>query len=102
MSSPRNPEQSRSKCGSVGKSQPYEVFTEADSSARAYIELLDVEFYWDGQEFDVLNPMTGKTIDRWETEHEARMAEREARLAAEARERELLEEIESLRRRISE
>ena len=99
-----------------GEYQPYEIFTEADGSARAYSELLDVEFYWDGQEFDVLDPITGKTIDRWETEHEAHMAEREARLAAEARERdardarlaaearerELLEEIESLRRRISE
>ncbi|MXY45990.1 MAG: Uma2 family endonuclease [Chloroflexi bacterium] len=110
-----------------GKYQPYEVFTEADGSARAYSELLEVEFYWDGQEFDVLDPITGKTIDRREPEREARMAEREARLAAEAREREariaehnaivaerearlaaearereLLEEIESLRRRISE
>lgn len=99
-----------------GKYQPYEVFTEPDGSARAYSELLDVEFYWDGQEFDVLDPITGKTIDRWETEHEARMAEyeellaereariaeHEARLAAEAREQELLAEIDRLRRHISE
>ena len=85
-----------------GEYLPYELQVEPDGSVRGYSELLDLEFYWDGEEFDVLDPVTGKTIDKYELEREARLAaearEREARLAAEARERELLAEIERLRR----
>ena len=104
---------------------PYALHIGDDGSVRAYSELLDVEFYWDGQEFDVLDPVTGRTIEKREVEREARFAEREgrlaeregrlaerqarlteqqarlaeqeARLAAEARERALLEEVERLR-----
>lgn len=104
-----------------GEYQPYELQVGDDGSARGYSEVLDVDFYWDGQDFDVLDPETGRTIDKFETEREARMgaeaqagaerearlqaeaqvgAEREARLAAEARERELLDELNRLRRRL--
>ena len=76
-----------------GEYQPYELQVDDDGSVRAYSELLDVDFYWDGHEFDVLDPETGRTIDKYEVE-------REARLAAEARERELLDEIDRLRRRL--
>lgn len=76
----------------------------------------DVEFYWDGQEFDVLDPETGRTIDKFESERaarlqaeaqvgaerEARLAEQTARLAAEARERELLDELNRLRCRLDD
>ena len=41
----------------------------------------------------MLDPETGRTIDKYEVE-------RAARLAAEARERELLDEIDRLRRRL--
>ena len=73
-----------------GEYQSFDLQIGDDNSVKAYSELLDVDFYWDGQEFDVLDSVTGKTIDK-------RVAEREARLAAEARERALLEEIERLR-----
>ena len=98
-----------------GEYQPYELQEEADGSVSGYSPLLDVDFYWDGDEFDVLDPMTGRTVDRLvmaesereaaearaNAEREGRLAEEQARMterqAAEARERELLAEIERLR-----
>ena len=105
-----------------GEYQPYELQEEADGSVIGYSPLLNLDFYWDGDEFDVLDPVTGRTVDRRiaaelerdaaeeraEAEREARLAEERARLterearlaereAAEARERELLAEIERLR-----
>ena len=92
-----------------GEYQPYELHTDADGSVWAHSEVLAVDFSWDGEEFDVLDPETGRTIDRLEAEREARLeaesqagAEREARLAAEARERELLDEVARLRRRLDD
>ena len=93
-----------------GEYQPYELRPGDDGSVSAYSELLNLDFCWDGEEFDALDPVTGRTIDK-RVAAEARVAalearadvEREARLAeriqAEARERELLEEIERLRGR---
>ena len=95
-----------------GEYQPYELQVYGDGSIKAYSELLNVEFCWDGQEFDVLDPVTGRTIDKFVAkreaylaerdarlaERDARLAERDARLAAEERERALLKEIERLRR----
>ncbi len=78
----------------MGEYQAYEPQVGDDGSVGSYSELLDVEFYWDGEEFDVLDPETGKTIDLLEIE-------REARIAAEARERALLAEIERLRQQHS-
>ena len=51
-----------------------------DGSIKAYSELLNVEFCWDGQEFDVLDPVTGRTIDKFVTKREAYLTERDARL----------------------
>ena len=64
----------------------------------AHSEILDLDFCWYEQdrEFDVLDPDTGRTIDPLEVEREARQAER---LAFEARERQLLAEINRLRSR---
>ncbi len=61
---------------------------------RGYSELLDVVFAWDGrQEFDVLDPATGLTIDkRVAAEARAAAAEDQAE-AAEARIRELEERL---------
>lgn len=116
-----------------GAYQAYELRAGDDGSVTAYSELLNVDFHWDGSEFDVLDPITGITIDKRvaaegradfaesraeraenragfaenravraedrAAQAESRAsAERTARLAAEARERELLEEIERLRR----
>ena len=87
-----------------GVYQPYEISVEDDGSLRGYSELLDMVFCWDGQEFDVLDPETGMTLHRItiaearaEAAEESIKVEREARLASEARERELLAEIERLR-----
>ena len=80
-----------------GVYQPYEISVEDDGSIRGYSELLDMVFCWDGHEFDVLDPETGMTLHRITIAEARAEVEREARLAAEARERELLAEIERLR-----
>ena len=85
-----------------GEYQPYELQEEADGSVSGYSPLLDVDFYWDGDEFDVLDSVTGRTIDKRISAEERAESEREARLAAEAQNRELLAEIDRLRRQQSE
>ena len=89
-----------------GRYLPYELDLEPDGAVRGHSELLDVDFYWDGQEFDVLDPLTGKTTDKRAAAEEREEAEREARLVerreAEARERALLDEIARLRRQIEQ
>ena len=82
-----------------GVYQPYELQVSADGSSKAYSEVLGVDFYWDGQEFDVLDPETGRTIDPLEIERDARRAER---LESEIRERELLDEINRLRSQLND
>ena len=47
-----------------GVYQAYELRIGADGSVTAYSELLNVDFHWDGREFDVLDPITGITIDK--------------------------------------
>ncbi len=84
-----------------GEYAEYPLEYGADGSARSYSELLEVSFYWDGgQEFDALDPETGLTIDkraaaeRRATAAEAELSlERQARIAAEARVRELEEQL---------
>ena len=88
-----------------GEYQHYELRADADGCIWAYSEALDLIFHWDpelAERFDVLDPATGKTIDQAEIEREARLAEREARLAAESREQALLVELELLRRQQTE
>ena len=103
---------------------PYEVRAEADGSVTSYSELLDLVFSWDeAGGFDLLDPVTRRTIDkvvieragrlvaearadtaeaRADAEREARLAEQAARHAAEAQLRALQDENERLRRRQSE
>ena len=89
-----------------GEYQPYELRVDGDGSVKGYSELLDLDFYWDGEGFDVLDPETGKTIDMLETEREARQVDRLAFEARErehqARERELLDEINRLCRKLDD
>ncbi len=84
-----------------GEYRQFELHNDADGTVWAYSEVLDLRFHW-GEEleygFDVRDPETGRTISPEAIEREGRLAERDARLAAEARERELLAEIERLRR----
>ena len=91
-----------------GVYQPYEINVDEDGSSKGYSELLDMVFYWDGDEFDVLDPETGITLHKVTVAEVQRQAaearadgERNARLAAEARERDLMAEIERLRRQQS-
>ena len=70
--------------------EEYELQYDDDGSVRAHSELLDVVFHWNGEEFDVLDPATGLTIDqRAAAEARADAAEAElARLRAQLRQRE--------------
>ena len=82
-----------------GGYQPYELHTKEDGSVHGYSQLLELDFCWDGNEFDVLDPETGRTIDPLEIERDARRAER---LESEIRERELLDEINRLRSQLND
>ena len=70
----------------AGRYEEYELQDGDDASVLGQSELLDVVFYWNGrQEFDVLDPATGLTIDK-RVAAEARAAAAETRAAvAEAR-----------------
>ena len=95
-----------------GEYQPYAVQAGTDGSLRCHSDLLDLDFYWDEQRgFDVLDPVTGRTIDVLENERAARLvAEAQAETsraranseqaraeAAEARVRELQAKLERRR-----
>jgi hypothetical protein len=64
-----------------GVYQPYEIHADEDGSLRGYSELLGLVFYWDGYEFDVLDPETGMTMHKI-TVAEARTEAAEARTEA--------------------
>jgi len=107
-----------------GVYEPYEVRTQPNGSVTSYSKLLDLIFSWDEVGgFDLLDPATGRTIDKGvmdraarliaeageNAEREARLVEEAAREAAEARADraeaqlgELQEELERLRRQQSE
>ena len=59
---------------------PCEITAAPDGSQRSRSQLLNLDFSWDGAEFDVLDPTTGKSIKITEL----LTAEQEARHAAEA------------------
>ena len=59
---------------------PCEITAAPDGSQRSYSQLLNLDFSWNGAEFDVLDPATGKSIKITEL----LIAEQEARQAAES------------------
>ena len=61
---------------------PYQLDTQPDASERAHSELLNLDFYWNGTDFDVLDPATGKTIEPLAVEREARQSAEAERNAA--------------------
>ena len=63
----------------------------ADGSARGHSALLGVDFFWDGRDFDLLDPQTGLPIDK-------RVAAEAARDAAEERVRQLEAELRRTKR----
>ena len=60
---------------------PCEITAAPDGSQRSRSQLLNLDFSWDGAEFDVLDPVTGKSIDI----AKLLIAEQEARQVAQAR-----------------
>ncbi len=69
-----------------GQYEEYELELGEDGSERGHSELLDVVFHWGGrQEFDVLDPVTGLTIDKRVAAEARAQAEQAARIVAEAR-----------------
>ena len=59
---------------------PYEITAAPNGSQRSHSQLLNLDFSWNGAEFDVLDPATGKSIKITEL----LISEQEARQAAEA------------------
>ena len=69
----------------AGRYEEYPLQYGDDGSVRGQSELLDVVFYWDGEElFDVLDPATGLTIDKRVAAEARADREQEARVVAEA------------------
>ncbi len=69
----------------AGRYEEYSLQYGGDGSVRGHSELLDVVFYWDGEEsFDVLDPATGLTIDKRVAAEARADREQEARVVAEA------------------
>ena len=46
-----------------GRYEPCEINVSPDGSEQSHSSLLNVDFQWDGKEFDVLDPTTRRTID---------------------------------------
>ena len=68
-----------------GRYVEYETAYGTDGSMQAHSELLGVDFYWDGAgNFDILDPATGRTIDRYVLARDAQLAEAARADAAEA------------------
>ncbi len=81
-----------------GQYQAYPLNTDSAGNLWAHSEVLNLDFYWtQSGEFQVFNRETGQRLNTLRDEHEARLAEREARLVAEAETARLLAELESMR-----
>ncbi len=46
-----------------GEYVPYELNVESDGSMWSRSDVLNLDFYWDGEFFDIRDPLTGQTID---------------------------------------
>ena len=69
----------------AGRYEEYPLQYGDDGSVRGHSELLDVVFYWDGEElFDVLDLATGRTIDKRVAAEARGDREQQARIVAEA------------------
>ncbi len=75
----------------AGEYVPYDLNAERDGSVWSRSQVLNLDFHWDGEQFDIRDPLTGMTIHPVELE-------RRARLDAEAELRGLREENQRLRR----
>ena len=68
----------------AGRYEEYPLQYGGDASVRGHSELLDVVFYWNGEEFDALDPATGMTIDKRVAAETRADREQEARVVVEA------------------
>ena len=75
-----------------GEYIPFPVRVSPDGSIRSRSEALNLDFFWDRDRFDILDPATDRTIDPADVERRARMesesraeAERRARMESESR-----------------
>ncbi len=51
------------ECLVDGEYVPYELNVEPDGSMWSRSEVLNLDFYWDGESFDIRDPLTGQTIN---------------------------------------
>ena len=75
----------------IGRVLPDIFYEDPDGSVWSRSEVLNFDFHWDGEQFDIRDPLTDRTI------HPVEM-ERQARVEAENQARRLMEENERLRR----
>ena len=71
-----------------GEYVPFELNAGPDGSVWSRSEVLNLDFTWDGEQFDIHDPLTGRTINPADLKRQAREErdeERRARLEAEAR-----------------
>ncbi len=71
-----------------GEYVAYELNMGADGSVWSRSEALELDFYWDGERFDIRDPLTGQTINPYIIAKRAR----QARLELEARRSSMTEE----------
>ena len=77
-----------------GQYVPYTLNAAQDGSVWSHSQVLNLDFHWNGEQFDIRDPLTGMTIHPVEIE-------RQARLEAENRAQRLMEENDRLRRQQS-
>ena len=71
-----------------GEYVAYDLNVDADGTVRSRSEVLNLDFLWDGEKFDIRDPLTDRTINPADLKRQAREErdeERRARLEAEAR-----------------
>ncbi len=80
-----------------GRYEPVTIETLPDGALRGYSAVLDLILEWHDGQLNWIDPNTGEHVPTFQQERERRISEREARLQAEARNRELEEELRRLR-----
>ena len=80
-----------------GEYQPIPIDTLPDGRFRGHSTVLNLILEWHDGNLNWIDPETGEHIATFQREREGRLAEREARLQAEARNRELEAELRRLR-----
>ena len=87
-----------------GEYVPFDLNADPDGSVWSRSEVLNLDFHWDGEQFDIRDPLTGRTINPAGLKRQTRAErdqERQARMEAESELRMLREENERLRRQQS-